>query len=404
MRIKSLFLFMAFILLINCTGSNDPNIEKTRPLNEIEKKIVSSNSIFAIKLFKEVNRLEEEKNIVISPLSVSYALGMTVNGANKQTRDDMLKTLELYGLTIEEINQSYYSLKDLLMNLDNKVNSEIYNSIWYRNTWQFEQRFLDVCNKYYDALVTSLDFNDVENTKKIINNWIKDKTRGKIQEIVEEIDPSTIMFLINAIYFKALWTYKFDPKNTKDDFFYKINGDVQNCKLMNLETNLKYYEDQDVQIVDLPYSNRKYSMTIILPKNIDSFNENLEKLSLELLNQWLHNLKIDSVLLWLPKFKNEYKISLKKTLSNLGMGIAFSSTADFTNMHNCNCIYIHDVIHKTFIEIDENGTEAAAVTSVEIRETSYSPVKIMKINRPFLFILRENHSGTILFIGKIIGF
>lgn len=395
---------MAFILLINCTGSNDPNIEKTRPLNEIEKKIVSSNSIFAIKLFKEVNRLEEEKNIVISPLSVSYALGMTVNGANKQTRDDMLKTLELYGLTIEEINQSYYSLKDLLMNLDNKVNSEIYNSIWYRNTWQFEQRFLDVCNKYYDALVTSLDFNDVENTKKIINNWIKDKTRGKIQEIVEEIDPSTIMFLINAIYFKALWTYKFDPKNTKDDFFYKINGDVQNCKLMNLETNLKYYEDQDVQIVDLPYSNRKYSMTIILPKNIDSFNENLEKLSLELLNQWLHNLKIDSVLLWLPKFKNEYKISLKKTLSNLGMGIAFSSTADFTNMHNCNCIYIHDVIHKTFIEIDENGTEAAAVTSVEIRETSYSPVKIMKINRPFLFILRENHSGTILFIGKIIGF
>lgn len=404
MRIKSLFLFMAFILLINCTGSNDPNIEKTRPLNEIEKKIVSSNSIFAIKLFKEVNRLEEEKNIVISPLSVSYALGMTVNGANKQTRDDMLKTLELYGLTIEEINQSYYSLKDLLMNLDNKVNSEIYNSIWYRNTWQFEQRFLDVCNKYYDALVTSLDFNDVENTKKIINNWIKDKTRGKIQEIVEEIDPSTIMFLINAIYFKALWTYKFDPKNTKDDFFYKINGDVQNCKLMNLETNLKYYEDQDVQIVDLPYSNRKYSMTIILPKNIDSFNENLEKLSLELLNQWLHNLKIDSVLLWLPKFKNEYKISLKKTLSNLGMGIAFSSPADFTNMHNCNCIYIHDVIHKTFIEIDENGTEAAAVTSVEIRETSYSPVKIMKINRPFLFILRENHSGTILFIGKIIGF
>lgn len=405
MRTITIFaLLLTYTLFIGCTSTNEPKIDKTRPLNESEKKIVSLNANFAIKLFKEVNRLEGDQNIVLSPLSVSYALGMTVNGANGQTREDMLKTLELYGLTMDDINQSYYSLMDLLINLDPKVTYEIANSIWYRNTWQFEQSFIEVCKKYFDALVTGLDFNDVENSKRIINNWVKEKTKGKIEEIVEEIDQATIMFLINAIYFKALWTYQFDPKHTKDDYFYKLNGDRQSCKLMNLEARLKYYEDVDLQVVDLPYGDRKYSMTVILPKTSDSFKEIIKDISIEKVNYWIQSLRSDSIALWLPRLKNEYKISLKETLENLGMSIAFSGSADFSNMHKCNCLYIHDVLHKTFIEVDEKGTEAAAVTSVEMRETSYTPpkVKMMRIDRPFIFMMRENQSGTILFIGKII--
>jgi serine protease inhibitor len=397
------FLLLCVIVLISgCASTNEPDNSGIRPLTVGEQKIVSSNENFALKLFRRMNTEELNNNIVISPLSISMALGMTVNGANGSTRDSMLRTLELQGISMDDVNDSYRTLIDLLLGLDSKVQFEIGNSIWYRDTWEFEKTFFDVCAKNFDALVNGLNFEDPESVNTI-NNWIKDKTNGKIEKMIEKISSETVMFLINAIYFKGLWTYQFDSKYTKDDKFYGLTGISQNCKMMNMSAKLQYTYNEHFQIVDLPYGSGKYSMTVLLPSG--NINDGIQQLTNENYSNWIGNLTKDSVILAFPKFKSEYEKSLVDVLTALGMSNAFiPGMADFTNMHKLvgKELFISDVKHKTFVEVDEAGTEAAAATVVEIGYTSAPEVKIMKINRPFLFVLRENHSGTILFIGKIV--
>jgi len=386
---------------IECTDSSSPVVKNPpRELSTSEKAIVSSSQNFGLNLFREVNKEESDKNVFISPLSVSLALGMTYNGADGITREEMQKTLELIGLSDMEINESYKSLINLLRGLDDKVIFQIANSIWYRLGWQFEEDFLNINKTYFGARVSGLDFDDPQ-APVIINKWVEDNTNGKIKEIVEApIDPLTVMFLINAIYFKGNWTYEFDKKLTGDEKFNKPDGSKVSCKMMEQKGKFQYFYNEDFQAVDLPYGDGLYRMTVLLPhetKDIDSFIEEFNNADW---SKWMSSFTEQEGFLYLPKFKLEYEISLNEVLKALGMKSAFKD-ANFTKMSKLGGLFISEVKHKTFVDVNEEGTEAAAVTSVEVGyKSAYGFV--MNVNRPFVFVIREKNSGTILFIGKVV--
>jgi len=370
-----------------------------RTLTPTEQSLVQSDNKFGLKLFREIINQEPNKNVFISPLSVSMALGMTYNGADGETKEAMERTLEISGLSLQEINESYKTLIELLIDLDPKVEVLIANSIWYREELIFEQTFFDICKEYFDALVKDLDFSSPD-ASKTINAWVEEKTKGKIKKIVDdEIGEEVLMFLINAIYFKGTWTYQFDKNKTVNDVFQLSNGSQKPCKMMEQEGDFQYFSNSDFQAIDLPYGDGYYSMTIFLPseeKNIDSL---IAQFTEENWNQWINSFTENNGSLQFPKFKLEYELLLNDVLKALGMEIAFSGQADFTKMYKPGGIWIGRVIHKTFVDVNEEGTEAAAATEVEMwRSGPFS----MRVDRPFIFAIRDNHSQTILFMGKIV--
>ncbi|MGB2697684.1 MAG: serpin family protein, partial [Candidatus Zixiibacteriota bacterium] len=321
------------------------------------------------------------------------------------TQEAMQTTLELEGFTREEINQCYQHLIESLIQLDPKVEFQIANSIWYRLGLTPREEFISLCQKHFEALVRDLDFNKPD-AADTINVWIEENTNGKIEGIVSKpIDPATVMFLINAIYFKGTWTYQFDKNETKSDRFYLPDGSWKPCKMMEQRALFDYFENYTFQAIDLPYGEGDFSKTIFLPTlgtNIDSLIAQLDQ---DNLNHWINCFESDSVDLYLPRFKLEYQLRLNQTLINLGMGSTFSGSADFSRMFENIDVFISQVKHKTFVEVNEEGTEAAAVTSIGMATSAgnpSSPRLVMQVDRPFVFMIREKVSGTILFIGKIV--
>ncbi len=374
-----------------------------RDLTAAEEELIQSDNAFGLKLFREIDSQEEAgANIFISPLSVAMALGMTYNGAAGETQLAMQETLELQGLTIDEVNQSYRSLIDLLRNLDPSVAFLLANSIWYREGFAVEQDFLDVNREYFDAEVTELDFAS-PTAASTINDWVRQKTMGRIEEIVDDpIDWLVVMYLINAIYFKGDWTFQFDPDLTANGPFYLAGGGQVQVPMMTYGTpaDVRIYADQDVEVLDLYYGGKAYSMTILLPPAGGDLDVLVGSLDAERWQEIVDGLAITNADVVLPKFTLEYELEMKDVLTALGMGIAFSDAADFTKIRTSGGLYISKVKHKTFVDVNEEGTEAAAVTSVEIREISMPPTYV--IDRPFLFAIREQLSGTILFMGRIV--
>jgi len=402
---KRLFVIVLAFLFVQCEKSFEPiSNNTTREFTALEKQVAASADRFGLNLIKSVNETKTDSNIFISPLSVSMALGMTLNGANTTTYEAIQSTLELDGLSQQQINETYKSLIDLLTQIDPKVIFNIANSIWYRQGWTFEQEFIDVNKNYFNALVKSLDFNDPTATD-IINDWVYNNTNGKIDKIVNSIDPTVVMYLINAIYFKGTWKYEFDKNETINDLFNAPNGNQLPCKLMVQTNDFSYFTNSDFQAIDLPYGNGQFSMTVLLPlpdKNVDSL---IAKFSEENWDLWMSNFSEQNGTLYLPKFKLEYKITLNEVLKSLGMEIAFTpGQADFTKMYTGPFdLFIDEIKHKTFVNVDEEGTEAAAVTSVSIGYTSVGGSGFtMRVDRPFVFVIREKKSGSILFVGKIV--
>ncbi len=375
-----------------------------RSLTTEEQYLANVSGDFGIELFKAISEVEEEKNFFISPLSVSMALGMTMNGADSSTYTVMQQTLGFNGLNEDQINKAYKSLILLLTQADPKVLFEIANSIWYRKQFSFNPIFLEKNRTYFDATVLAKDFNDPKTVIEI-NDWVKNKTHGKITEVIDEIDPMTLMFLINAIYFKGTWQYEFDKEKTSEELFYMPMNQTSKCQLMHIEGDLNYYADEVVQMVDLPYGAGNFSMTVILPrKNVD-IDDYVANLNITKWQGYIDQLDTTGVSLDLPKFKLEYKKTLNAVLKKLGMDEAFDAEkADFSRIIENRELYISRVLHKTFVQVDEEGTEAAAVTVVEMRTTSIDPPAglSMRVDRPFVFVIRERQSGSVLFMGKII--
>ena len=394
-------LFLSLISITACqrsTGPAQPNPPVS--ITQNEQQLADANNLFAIKLFKEINILDTTANLFISPLSVSIALGMADNGAATTTRTAFQQVLEQNGMAISDINSSYLGLITKLPVLDPAVQFNIANSIWYRQGYSFESSFFDVCQKYYNSSVTGLDFNSPASVNTI-NDWVSAKTNGKIPTIIYNIDPSTVMFIINALYFKAAWSIEFDTKLTQDADFYQTPQSPVSCKMMNKEDSLMAYQNTDFQVVQLPYGNKAYSMLLFLPKqgSIDNFIASLTDATWKLC---LDSLSRNYVILHLPKFKFDYKISLINTLKALGMSVVFDpNTADFSNMCTANKLYIGDVIHKTYIDVSEVGTEAAAVTSVGMKGNAMPQGFYMIINKPFMFAIYDKYTNSIEFMGKV---
>jgi len=398
----------ALVTNFGCSHATSPGSNPNPlPISSAEKQVESATNSFAANLFGQVATQGQGKNFFISPLSVSMALAMTLNGANGQTYSDMQKTLGLDGLTNDEINQSYQGLITMFSNLDANVKFNIANSIWYRNTFSVIDTFLTTDSVYFNAQVRPLNFND-PNASNVINSWVSDKTNGKIPSIITPpIDPSIIMYLINALYFNGTWEYVFtDTSGSGVSTFQLANGGTESDSMMVVHDTLNYYSDSTFQAVELPYGSGDYSMVVLLPSVISS-SANASALSQNELGSIIVGLKPQDVQLTMPKFKVEYFTSLRQVLTQMGMGIAFSGNADFTRINRNGGIYISDVLHKTYIDVNEHGTEAAAVTVVifaglVVGEGPHIGPYFVNLNHPFIFLIKENHDNTIMFMGTVV--
>jgi serpin B len=327
---------------------------------------------------------------------------MTYNGANGETKMAMEETLKLYGLTPDEINTSYQTLIEALKSLDKKVVLEIANAIFYRDGFSVEPDFVSVNQNYYDAEVSALDFGS-PNALKTINGWVAKKTHDKIETILDRITRDNVMFLLNAIYFKGIWSSEFEKKNTVERDFHLENGAAIQTDFMQQEIAVLYNENNLFQAVQLPYGQGNFSMSVFLPQVNKSLQDVMENLNKENWKSWMENFSERNVNIQLPKFKYEYEIKLNDILSEMGMGIAFTGGADFTGINKNADLYIDYVKHKSFIEVNEEGTEAAAVTVVAVNRLSAGGGGSISFNanRPFLFAISEKSTGAILFVGTV---
>ncbi len=368
-----------------------------------EGQLIESDNAFGWKLFREIVAQDIDGNVFVSPFSVAMALGMTLNGADRETREAMESTLELSGLTVEDINKCYQHLIEVFGGLDPEVRFQLANSIWYRLGFDFEKEFITLNKTYFNAEVTGLDFAD-PSAPDAINAWVDQNTNGKIKEIVDRMSPDVVMYLINAIYFKGTWTYQFNEEDTRDDWFNLPDGSQTACKMMSLQSDFHYFGNSEFQMIDLPYGNGDFSMTVLLPALGTNLDELIATLNQSNWDQWRSSLSEKPVALELPRFSLEYELTLNDVLTSLGMGIAFTpGEADFSKMLTTDRVWIGEVKHKTFVEVNEEGTEAAAVTSVAMVMSADSEPQLisMRCDRPFLFLIQEHASKTILFVGKI---
>ena len=398
------FICICTILLTACRD-NGTEVQPgphpvVRDLTTLEKGVVSSDNSFGLKLFVRINGVEPNKNVFISPFSVSMALGMALNGAHGGTLDSMKRALEHSGFATQEINESYRSISSLLTNLDPSVAFSIANSVWSRNTIEVLPAFLNNCRTYFGAEVASLDFSS-PTALQTINGWVNSSTNRRIPTILDEIPSEAVLYLINAIYFKGTWTYQFDPAKTTDETFTSSAGSTSSCRMMKQKARYAYGATAEAQIIDLPYGNGSFSMIVILPKSGISLNQFVAALMQQQWDALVSNLDSTEVELFMPKLKMEYKRTLNDDLTAMGTGIAFSERADFSGISHTPVV-ITEVVHKTFVEVNEEGTEAAAATSVGFTTVSIPSTPTMRIDHSFVFAIREHATGTILFIGKIV--
>jgi serpin B len=384
-------------------------IEVVDPADPIELTVrqgdkVDADNYFSFKIFKEVSVLNGE-NTFFSPLSLNLALGMLYNGASGLTREEMAEALGIGDFTETEINEYYQKMSQALLNIDPLTEIGIANSIWYREGFPVKQSFLNVNQTYFDAMVRALNFSHPD-AAGIINKWCAEKTNDRIKEIIQSpIDDMTVMFLINALYFKSKWQFEFERELTKHDDFTLTDNRKIKVNLMEQTTALPYYGDQYLQCVEMPYGNEAFSMVAILPA---------ANMSIEQLIDYLDNAKWKDILdkmfpynikLKLPRFKIECEMSLKEPVKAAGMKRIFVPfDAEFDHIADNIELNVSGIRQKTFVEVNEEGTEAAAVTVIEIVTAEMGPPPgpiPFFANRPFLYLIKEKSTGAILFIGRM---
>ena len=406
----SILLILAALFAASCENEIEP--QRPNPDPDPAQRIdmpaalaprIAQGNEFAFDLFYKILQTTDKKNVFISPLSVDFALGMTLNGANSITEQEMKNVLHHSGLTDAQINAYYQLMLKSLPSIDPTTKLSIANSIWCKEGFPFYQTFLDTNATYFDAEIDNLDFSS-PTALKTINDWCALKTNDLIKEPLDEIPADAVMYLINAIYFKGIWITQFEQGNTAKSTFYAENGAQDQVDMMHIpESSFPYYVDANAQFLDMGYGNGAFSMTLILPLDGKTLQDVTGNLSENYFKDIVENrLEPTNVKVFLPRFKTEYKTILNDVLIALGMPSAFDpGTADFSGMSSSD-LYINRVIHSTFVEVNEEGTEAAAVTIVEMAK--YSAVvgfPVFRADKPFMFVIRENSTGAILFMGKM---
>jgi serine protease inhibitor len=401
MKLFGSMLFAATLIGTACSEATAPGAPITalpRTLTESESKVIAGSNDFAFDLFRTGNLAQHKVNAFMSPLSASMALGMTANGANGATYDEMRSALRLNGATREDVDGGYKSLITLLRGLDPQTDFRIANSIWFEQTFPFNASFLDESKLYFDAQVKALDFAN-PSAVTTINSWVSGQTNDRIPRILESIDNAEVMFLVNAIYFKGIWQTQFDKSKTVDALFRAADGSTATVPMMARGAGVQYTATSEYSAVDLPYGNSAFTMTVVLPNgDIDAFAESFDQAKW---NSLVGSLRESAVEVYLPRFRLLWQRELNDDLGQLGMRLAFTPNyADFTRMSPRGLdLFITKVLQKTYVDVDEQGTEAAAATSVGVGVTSVTPA--FRADRPFLVVIRERFSGAILFIGKI---
>jgi serpin B len=405
---KQYLIFVVIILVVSAAllppAGAEETREKTDPKADL-KTVVAGNTAFAFDLYAKLkddpNIKKSDGNIFFSPYSISMALGMTWGGTRGRTEKQFAKTM-YFTLPQDRQHQAFGKLEQQL-NAGGKKGAyqlSVANALWGQKGEPFQEDFLELTNKYYGAGLRELDFTTpdlAEKARGIINGWVEKKTKDKIKDLIGEgAVNDAVLVLTNAIYFKGYWQIQFDKKNTKDrDFNISSEKKVQ-VPMMYLKDDFKYWGDENLQVIELPYKSEHLSMVVLLPRVVDGLAELEKKLTLENMDSWMGKMRKQEVSVLLPKFKITWgAIELKDILKGMGLPLF----GDFTGISDDDRLFISNILHKAFVAVDEKGTEAAAATAVVIGKTSIGP--IFRADHPFIFIIKDNISQSILFMGKV---
>ena len=387
--------------------------------NMNKKIIVEGNNKFALELFAKLQ--STKGNLFFSPYSISTALAMAHAGACNETESQMAGVLHYPVSVNRRTDSTSKSLPDrqqfalafgkIIKDLNNRGRKGGYtltvaNALWGQKDYGFLQKFLELIKTSYDGRLNEVDFiTAAEAARKTINAWVEQKTNDKIKNLIGEgiLDSMTRLVLTNAIYFKGNWARQFKDNRTKDAPFTLADGHKIDVAMMNQKAKFGYTETDTFQALELPYVDDELSMVILLPKKLDALDEFEKTLTPENLTQWLAKIHKREVVVFMPKFKMTSQFSLASVLKSMGMKDAFSSNADFSRINGKRDLFISAVIHKAYVEVNEEGTEAAAATGVVMKLTSVgpTPIPVFRADHPFLFLIRDNLTGSILFIGRV---
>ncbi len=372
------------------------------------QEITNGNNKFAFKLYSEV-RNNKDQNLFYSPFSISTALAMVYAGARNETALQISQTMDFP--QNENFHSDYKQLLNAINNgTDNKIVLNIANGLWAQKKFKFLDSYFGIVKSNYSSELKNVDFTDDserENARKDINDWVAQKTKDKIKDILSpgDLDSYTRLVLVNAIYFYGDWAEPFKKQATEPKDFFLSDGTRVNVPFMNQHDRHNYYEDSNIKAIEMPYMNNKASMVIFLPNEKNGIKEFEGSFDYTYYQKILAAFQFNEVRVSLPKFQVTFKIRLGNTLSQMGMPLAFSAgSADFSGMDGKYDLYISEVIHQAFVNVDEKGTEAAAATAVVMKMTAMRPssdIKVFNADHPFLFLIKDNTTGSILFMGKI---
>jgi serpin B len=416
--ITSVLIMLLVLPLVACAQPAEAGVvksDKTRITSPDvstadEALLVEGNSTFAFDLYQVLR--EKDGNLFYSPYSISLALAMTYAGARGETAQQMADTLN-FNLSQDNLHPAFNNLDIELGKRgegargkdDEGFRLNVVNAIWGQKDYSFLPAFLDVLSENYGAGLRILDFiEETENSRVTINDWVSDQTEERIKDLIPQgvIDPSTRLVLTNAIYFNAAWQHPFSDGNTANGPFYLLDDGQVTVPMMKQTESFGYTEGEGYQAIELRYDGNELSMVILLPdsEQFEAFEEALEAQRLDAI---IKSLQYNPVTLTMPKFEFDSEFSLKGTLSGMGMPIAFSGGADFSGITGTPDLFIDEVLHKAFVSVDEEGTEAAAATAVIMKESGMpgQPVEVT-IDHPFIFLIRDIETGAILFVGRVL--
>ncbi len=400
--ILAAFIVGLLVTALSCSTSTvAPDSAPTGELR-VSAPFAQQTTDFAFDFAKRVTVAEgATRNVFVSPLSLHIALGMVLNGANGPTAQEIQKTLKLDAQTLAEANQTYRNLLENLPAVDTKVQMGLANSVWYQNTFAVEKTFVDLLRETFKADIKAENFADAA-TPTRINTWVSEKTKGRIPKVLDQIRPDEVMFLINTVYFKGDWKTKFDADATADQLFTAADGTPKTVRMMRIKDAFRRATRANYEALELPYGADKFAMTVLLPNEGTTAEAVLNGLTSSEWAQLNSKLTSQLVTVGLPKFiLKDLSYDLTGLLREMGMPTAFTDRADFSKLSAAERTYLTSVKQGTFVAVDEQGTEAAAATSVGVGVVSYNPDEFFDCNRPFVFVIHEKTSGTILFIGKV---
>ncbi|MBN2485883.1 MAG: serpin family protein [Bacteroidales bacterium] len=405
---KNQFFLTTAIIVVLIHGCDFSAIEgpnrKDMNTGEVKSAIVEANNAFALNIFKEINKNEElQKNVFISPLSMYYALSLAGIGAEKETLEAFQVVLDQKGYDKQTMLEAISGLYNEVLPKNNLVTVEIANSVWPADWFPVKKGFIDIARNYFDAEVQNLDYS-VPEASTIINNWVEEKTHDKIKDLLGELDDETVLVLVNAIYFKGDWKYQFNDSANVSDNFYTNAGTTERVVFMKQLENFSYLENDLFSSVKLPYVDSNYFMVVLLPSANKNANDIIGEMTVENWSDWMESYSVEEVSISLPKFKYTFGTrNIIPELSALGLDIAFTGLANFSGISDTS-ILISQVVHKAFIEVNEEGSEAAAATGIVFEITSVGEppkTKYFNVNRPFVFAICEKKSNAIMFMGKV---